>query len=166
MNNYAESKKQIDDIRRRYGCKGDVIFRTAIQYIVEHGQYSFKDNECVQKWMNAIDEKHDEAEQNGKRLWIGREFEKALIECAVELADINAYDLLIYIQKEVWLSGDGIDYQRAMEMLKDLVSLISDESCYYGEALSKLYDAGFDDTEIEELGFADLLDVNEEDDGE
>ena len=166
MNNYAESKKQINDIRRRYGCKGDVIFRTAIQYIVEHGQYSFKDNERVHEWLNAIDEKHDEAERNGKRLWIGREFEKALIECAVELAVIKPYDLLIYIQKEVWLSGDGIDYQRAMEMLKDLVSLISDESCYYGEALSKLYDAGFDDTEIEELGFADLLDVDEEDDGE
>ena len=40
---YTESKKQLDAIRQKYGCKGDIIFKTAIQYIVELGQNSFKD---------------------------------------------------------------------------------------------------------------------------
>ena len=166
MNNYAKTKQQLDKIRSKYTCKGDIIFRTSIQYIVEYGQQKFNNKQYVSSMLASIDKKHDEADRSGKTLWIARDFEKVLVECEAELAEINPYNLLIYIQREVWLGGNGIDYQRAMKMLKDLVSLISDESCYYGEALSKLYDAGFDDTEIEELGFADLLDVDEEDDCE
>ena len=31
MSNYVETKKELDRIRREYGCKGDMIFRAAYE---------------------------------------------------------------------------------------------------------------------------------------
>ena len=31
---YTESKKVLDKIASKYGCNGDIIMRTAVQYIV------------------------------------------------------------------------------------------------------------------------------------
>ena len=53
-----------------------------------------------------------------------RDFEKAIIECAEALSKINTYDLLIYIQKELWLGGDGIDYQRAIKIMKGCIAWV------------------------------------------
>ena len=164
MNNYVESKKKLDKIRSEYGCKGDMIFRTALQYIVEFGQHMFADAEWVQGQLNRVDAKHDKAESEGKILFIGREFEKAIIECSVALADINPYDLLIYIQKEVWLSNEGgIDYQTAVKLLKNCIYDIEErENCEDKLLLQALENIGFDDDDIEELGFGYLLNCEEE----
>lgn len=164
MNTYAESKKTLDKIRNEYGCKGEMIFRTSLQYIVEYGQSKFQNDEWVENQLILIDGKHDEAEVEGKTLWIGRDFEKALIECAREIAKVNVYDLLVYIQKEVWLSNEGgIDYDRAVQLLKGCMSNIEMwNDCQCGLTLNELEDIGFDDEEIEELGFGYLLSVREE----
>ena len=167
--NYEESKKKLDDIRHEYGCKGDVIFRTAVQYIVEHGQYNFRN----QKWFNScianVDIKHDLAERDGKHLWVGRDFEKALLECAKELADINAYDLVTYIQKEVWFGNGDVgepDYKRAMEIIRNCLCYSAD--CYGAysldckETLDKFREMSLTDEEIAYFGWEYLFDVEEE----
>lgn len=151
---YEESKKKLNQIRQEYGCKGDVIFRTAMQYIVEHGQYNFRNQKWFDSCIENVDKKHDLADRNGKHLWIGRDFEKALLECAKELADINAYDLLTYIQREVWLSGNGIDYQRAITLCKNVIDWMVADTYETSVALDEVREMGFTDDEIDELGFA------------
>ena len=54
---YAESKKQIDKIRQEYNYDGNIIFRVAIQYIVEHGQCNFRN----QKWFDSCIENVDKS---------------------------------------------------------------------------------------------------------
>ena len=122
MNNYVETKKKLDKIRDKYGCKGEVLFRSALQCVLDYGMSDMLDDWCYQHRIDEVNERHDEAEAEGKTLWITRDFELAILECAREIAKVEAYDLLVYIQKEVWLSNDGgIDYQRAIELLKKLV---------------------------------------------
>lgn len=163
MNNYAKVKNELDRIRSEYGCKGEMIFRTSLQYIVEFGQDQFSDEEWVEEELRSIDKKHDEAEAEGKILFIGREFEKALVECAREIAKVDAYYMLVYVQKEVWLSdAGGIDYEQAVRLLKGCMSWIEEDHSSLVGTLGAFEDIGFDDDDIEALGFGYVLDVREE----
>ena len=163
MNNYAESKKELDRIRSEYGCQGEVLFRTAIQMVVEYGTSDLLDDYSYEHMKYDINERHDAAEADGKVLWITRDFELALLECAREIASVNIYDMLMYIQKEVWLSGNYIEYQRAMKLLKKCMEQIeADEGYDSTETLYVLQSLGFTDDELEELGFEYLLNNNEE----
>lgn len=163
-NTYAITKKELDRIRSEYGCKGEIIFRTALQYVVEYGQCKFNDKGWVNNQLTLIDAKHDIADAQGKHLWIGREFERAIIECASEIANVEAYSLLAYIQKEVWLSNEGgIDYQRAVELLQKCIYDIEErENCEDKLLFQALENIGFGDDDIEALGFGYLLNNGEE----
>jgi len=166
MNNYTESKQKLDKIRAKYICKGDVIFRTAIQYVVECGQNAFRDEAWYEDQLNAIDDRHDAAEAVGKILFMTRSFEKAIFQCANELAHVETYDLLIYVSREIYLGGDGIDYQRAMQIIRDCLCYIAD--CYGSyrldeeETLAKFRNIDLTDEEIEYFGWGELLDCEEE----
>ena len=163
MNNYAEVKKELDVIRSKYACKGDVLFRTAIQTVVEYGTSDLLDDWSYYHLCDEVNDRHDEAEAEGKKLWITRDFELAILECAREIAMVDIYDMLMYIQREVWLSGDGIDYQRAIELLKKCIYDIEErENCEDKLLYQALEQIGFDDDEIEELGFGYVLDVEED----
>lgn len=157
---YKESKKELDRIRNKYGCKGEVLFRTALQYVVECGHHLLQDPLWVNRQLKNIDVNHNVAEKEGKILIIGRDFEKAIIECAAEIAKIPAMDLLQYIQKEVWLSGDGMDYQRAIELLKSCVEWFTDDTLNE-RIVENLNLLGFRDDEIEELGYEWLFEEEE-----
>ena len=160
---YTESKKKLDNIREEYSCKGEIIFRSALPLVVEVGQCTILDDTWYQCAINDIDDKHDAAEAAGKTLFITRDFEKAILECAKELAQVNAHDLLFYIQKEVWLGSDGISYDRAIQMLQNCIDWITYE-VEIADAYSELTSGvGFDEDELEELGYRYLLDVNGED---
>lgn len=165
MSTYEESRKTLNKIRQEFGCKGDVIFRTAIQYVVEFGQNTFYDNGWVENQLTLIDVKHDNAEAEGKMLWIGREFERAFIECAVEIAKVNTYDLLIYIQKEVfWSDEGGLDYARAMELLHNCINWFIDYDCCETAVMrERLEDLDFTEDELYTLGLDWLFDTVEED---
>ena len=102
MSNYAESKKTLNKIRQEYDCKGDVIFKSATQYVIECGRFTLQDTVWVKQQLDNIDKDHNEASEKGKVLFISREFEKAVLECAVKIAEVEPYDLLVYIQKEMW----------------------------------------------------------------
>ena len=167
---YIESKKLIDKIRSKYCCVGDVILKTAIQYIIEHGQYNFRDENWFRACIENVDEKHDIAEQTGKCLWVGREFEKELFKCAKELAEINSYDFLTYIQREVWLGGGEVgepNYQRAIEIIRNCMCFTSDgygawpEDC--SETLNTFRQMDLTDDEIAYFGWEYLFDIKDDD---
>ena len=157
---YKNSKIMLNKIRDDYGCSGELIFRSALQYVVECGHYLLTDPLWVNKQFNNIDVNHDEAEKEGKVLIIGRDFEKAIIECAAEIAKIPSMDMLQYVQKEVWLSGDGIDYQRVIKLLKECVDWFTDDESY--RVIENLNLLGFTNDEIEELGYGWLFEREEE----
>lgn len=160
--NYIESKNKLDKIRQEYGCKGDVIFRTAIQYIVEHGQYNLRDETWFDEIMNDIDERHDMAERNKRVLWVTRDFEKAIMECAKELSYINSYDLLVYIQKEVWLGGEigEPDYNRSVQIIRNCLCYMADRYGTYrydSEEVLEKFRCVMNDDEIEYFGWTELF---------
>lgn len=159
---YSETKNKLDSIREEYGCKGEIIFRSAIQCVVECGQQTFQDPIWVKQQLDNIDVNHDEADKEGKILFISRDFEKAVLECARELAQIDVHDLLAYIQKEVWLGDNGINYQRAIELIECCVEWIGYNSTDI-DTYNDLIAIGFDSVELEELGYKYLLDAAEED---
>lgn len=159
---YKESKMMLNKIRDDYGCKGEIIFRSALPIVVEAGQCTILDDEWYQCEIDNIHEKHNQAETEGKWLWITRDFEIAILECAKEIAKVPAMDLLQYVQKEVWLSGDGIDYQRAIKLLKYCMGQIEAEEDYNHREIHTIFaDFGFYDDEIEALGFGYLLEEEE-----
>lgn len=163
MSNYAESKQKLDAIRDKYGCKGEIILRSAIQYIVEFGQRNFNDEQWFDIAMSGIDRRHDQAEAEGKILFITRDFEKAILECANELAQIDPYDFLIYTQREIYLGGDGISYQRAIDLLRGCLDYCGNNTYEIMYTLEMAQEMGFDETEIEELGYGYMLGEEEED---
>lgn len=162
MSNYTENKKKLDGIRQEYDCKGDVIFRSAIQYLVEYGSDDLSDDWNYNCAVEDINHRHDAAEEKGKILWITREFELAILECAKKLTEINTYDLLAYIQREVWLGGEGMDYQKAIKMLNKCMEHIAGDEMYnHTELLNIFSGMGFTYDELVEFGFEYLLDEEE-----
>lgn len=163
MNNYAESKKALDRIRNEYGCKGEVLFRTAIQTVVEYGTSDLLDDYIYEHLKYDINERHNSREAEGKIPVVSRRWELAVLECAREIAQVDAHDFLMYIQREVWLGGDGLDYQRVVELLHSCMNWFVDyDCCESSEMRHRFNDLGFDDVELEELGFTWLFDTEEE----
>lgn len=169
MNTYTESKRKLDTIRNEYGCKGDLILRTAIQYVIDYGKCTLLDPGWYECTMNDIDENHDKAKKEGKFLWCTREFEKAIVDCSVALCAVETYDLLTYIQREVWLGGGDVgepDYQRAMQIIRNCLYYTAD--CYGAyredvyETLEKFRAMELTDDEIAYFGYEYLFDVEEE----
>jgi hypothetical protein len=170
MSNYTESKKKLDTIRRKYNCKGDIIFKTAIQNVIDYGKFTILDPSWYQCMLNDVNTNHDLAEKEGKILFMTRNFEIAILECMKELAEISAYDLMIYIQRELYLGGGEVgepDYQRAMEIIRNCLCYMAD--CYGSysldkeETLNKFLQIDLSDEEIIYFGWEELLEEEEED---
>ena len=158
MANYAENKKTLDKIRSEYNCAGDIIFRTAIQMVVEPGRENFIDEDWYNMAVKSVNDKHDKAESEGKILFCTRDFEIAIVECGKAIAEIDStYDLLIYIQREIDLGGDGIGYKRAIQLLKNCMGLIEYSHDDNGYTLDDFEEAGIEEDELEELGFGYLI---------
>lgn len=164
MSNYVESKKELNKIASKYGCKGDIIMRTATQYIIEYGQYMFKDEDFIKDQIQQIEDKHRIAEEEGKHLWVTKDFELAIFNCARELAEVNSYDLIIYIQKEMyWSNEGGLDCKRAVQLLESSLEYLENyNNCNNEENYEAFQDIGLEDNEIEELGFGYLISEEEE----
>ena len=163
MSNYVESKKALDKIASKYGCKGDIIMRTAAQYIVEYGQYMFNDEDFIKDQIQQIEDKHRISEEEGKHLWVTKDFELAIFNCARELAEVNSYDLIIYMQKEIyWSNEGGLDYKRAVQLLKSSLEYLENyNNCNNKENYEAFQDIGLEDNEIEEFGFDYLISEEE-----
>ena len=164
MSNYVESKKEVNKIASKYGCKGDIIMRTAAQYIIEYGQYMFKDEDFIKDQIQQIKDKHRIAEEEGKHLWVTKDFELAIFNCARELAEVDSYDLIVYMQKEMyWSNEGGLDYKRAVQLLESSLEYLENYNNYNNEENYEAFqDIGLEDNEIEEFGFGYLISEEEE----
>ena len=158
---YQTSKTMLNKIRDDYGCKGEIIFKAALQTLIQGGVDNFNSNLQYGKWLAEINDRHNKAELEGKILFCTREFEIAILECAKEMAKVPIMDLLQSVQKEVWLSGEGIDYQRAIELLKNCLEWFTDDTLNE-RIIENLSLLGFKDYEIEEFGYGWLFEEEEE----
>lgn len=160
---YKISKAMLGKIRDDYGCKGEIIFKTALQTLIQGGTDNFNSNLQYAEWLTEINDRHNKAEAEGKILFCTRKFEITILECAKEMAKVPIMDLLQYVQKEVWLSGEGIDYQRAIELLKKCMQNIEDARwCNNKDVYDAFEYIGFTDDEIQTLGFDYVFDYEEE----
>lgn len=170
MSNYKESKEQLNKIRQKYTCKGDVIFTTAVQYTIEVGQATINSETWFKNALAEIDSRHDAAEENGKYLFMTRDFEKAIIECARKIAEINTHDLMVYIQREMYLNNglmDGEpDYQRALQIIRNCLCYAADNygayPCESDITLNDFREMELTDEEIEYFGWGYLLEMEDE----
>lgn len=149
MSNYVESKKKIDSIR----SKDEVMFRMAISHLMDVGiRHLTEENikDCCEEIMK----------QDDSHSFMTNEYQCDLVRMAGELAKIPHIDLLVYIQREVnYDVFDGIpSYERAIELLKKCIYDIEErEYCENKLLYQTLEQIGFDDDEIEGLGFGYLI---------
>ena len=151
----------LNKIRQKYTCKGDIIFRTSLMNVVDCGQQSYNNEEWYNMALEEIDKRHDKAKAEGKWLIMTRDFEKTLLECSKEIAAVNTYELLKYIQKYAWIGGDfgELDYQEAIELLQSCMNHI--EGFENDMVLDVFYEIGFSDDQISYLGFDHLFGIEE-----
>lgn len=163
---YEENRQKLSRISIKYGCKGDIVMRTSIQYVLQYGQEMFKNEKWVEEQLKLIEEKHLRAEEEGKTLWITKDFEMALINCAKEIAQIDTYDLIIYMQKEMfWSNEGGIDYNRLKDIAESIMDWIVCDSSDSSEDYNTFSNyCHIDDGELKELGFEYL--IPNDDDGD
>ena len=158
MSNYVESNKELNRIKSKYSCAGDVLFRTAIQCVVEYGTSNLIDDWSYEHLKCDINGRYDDAKAGTRKL------ELVVLECAREIARVNINDLLVYIQKEVWLGGNGISYQRAIEIIGTCLIWAANNDCCGNREILDWFRDNFDltDYEIVELGFGWVFDEEEE----
>lgn len=147
MSNYDQSKKEIDTIRYKYSSAGDIVFKIAICMLIHKGK-SFFDNE--KSYQDLV----DSAEL---------EFNELVAKCANELAKINTIDLLVYIQKEVYLSNDSVmSYQKMTQKLKDCIEWIIGDACDCDAAEILTEGIGFSAREIVSFGYGFVFEEDDE----
>ena len=90
-------EQNINNIRRDYG---EMIFRMAISHLMDVGIRNLTP-ELVNKAKDEIMKKDD------SKMFVTNEALCDVVECAGELAKINAIDLLVYIGRNVKYDVDG-----------------------------------------------------------
>lgn len=153
MNNYAESKMIIDNIRNKYS---EVLFRYAISHLMDVG-IRHLDKDLVEDTCKQIMQEDD------ANHIMTNEFKCNILRAAYELAQVPHIDLLVYIQREVVYDvlDNELSYGRAIQLIKGCMNCI--ESDYCEQTLNDFQWLGFSDDEIEALGWGYILDSEEED---
>lgn len=150
---YAESKKKLDELRRT----NEAMFRMAISHLMDCGIRHLT-AENIEATCEEIMQEDD------SKSFMTNEFKCDLIRLAGELAQIDHIHLLVYISREMFYDVDNnhISYERAVQMVQECVDWITSEvSC--GDAYDDLTSGiGFGEEELEYLGYAYLLDAEEE----
>ena len=152
--NYTESKQKLDELRR----KNEMLFRMAISHLMDVGIRHLTE-ENIEKTCAEIMKEDD------SRAFMTNRFQCDLVRMTGELAKIDHIHLLNYISKEIYydVGDNAISYNRAIELLKQCMDIVYDRceaDCKY--TLGEFEDMGFDDDEIEQLGFGHLFEAEEE----
>ena len=153
MTTYAESKKKIEEIRNR----NEVMFRMSVSHLMDVGfRHLTKDNidRTCAEIMQEDDDNHI----------MTNEFKCDLVKTAGELARIDHIHLLVYISREVYYDvfDDAISYERLIHLAKGSISWILADTYETDYALQEIREIGFEDEEIESLGYGWMLDCEEE----
>lgn len=90
-------EQNINTIRREYG---EMIFRMSISHLMDVGMRNLTPE--------LVNEAKDEImKQDDSKMFVTNEVLCDVVECAGELAKINAIDLLVYIGRNVKYDVDG-----------------------------------------------------------
>lgn len=151
---YIESKKKLDELR----SSNEVLFRMAISHLMDVGIRHLTE-ENIEETCSIIMQEDD------SKSFMTNEFKCDLIRLSAELAQINHIHLLVYISREMCYDVDEnhLSYSRLRYLAKGSISWILADTCETEYALQEVREMGFDDDEIEELGYGWMLDVEEGD---
>ena len=153
--NYMESKKKLDELRR----KNEILFRMAISYLMDTGIQHFTEENVTRTCAEIM-------KQDDSHSIMTNEFQCELVKTAAEIAKLDHIHVLTYIGREVyWDVGDNeISYQRAIDLLRGCLDYCGNNTYEIMYTLEMAEEMGFDENEIEELGYGYML--NEEEDDE
>lgn len=153
MNKYdQEIKQRIDSIREKYSSTADVIFRAAIASVFEIGARNLR-GEAYFKQIEILN-----ASPDGEL----PDIDLKILDCASELAQIKILPLLAYLQRKIYFGSDGLSYGRLTELLRRSLEVIDEHHGDSYDTLLDLRSMGMRDSELNELGFGYLLDLEEE----
>lgn len=150
MSNYAESKKKFDEIRNRVG---EPMFRMGISHLMDVG-IRHLDKDLVEETCEKIMQEDD----TGR--YMTNEFKCDILRTAYDLAQISHVDLLAYISREMFYdTGDDMPtYDRAIQLLKGCMNFFVEDSSGTAETCDVFDYIGFNDDEIEALGWGYIFD--------
>jgi hypothetical protein len=153
MKMYIESKKKIDEIRRN----DEILFRMAISHLMDVGIRHLT-NELVEETCEDI------MKQDDSKAFITNEYKCDILRKAYELAQIPHIDLLVYIQREVDydVHDNGMNYSRAMELLKNCVNWIEMQYEDDATALDRLENLEFEEEDLVAVGLDYLIEEENE----
>lgn len=154
---YAESKKKLDELRH----KNEAVFRMGISHLMDCGIRHLTDE-------NIEDTCKEIMKEDDTNHFMTNEFKCDLIRMAGELAKIDHIHLLVYISREIYFDvhDNYPSYDRLWQLAKGSISWILADTYETEYALQEVREIGFDDDEIETLGYGWMLDVEEEDENE
>lgn len=150
---YTENKKKIDEIRRN----DEMLFRMAISHLMDVGIRHLT-KELVEETCEDI------MKQDDSRAFMTNEYKCDILRKAYELAQIPHIDLLVYIQREVDydVNDNGMNYSRAMELLKNCVDWIVMQYEDDAGALDRLENLEFEEEDLKAIGLDYLIEEENE----
>ena len=151
---YAESKKKLDELRHT----NEALFRMSISHLLDVGIRHLT-AESIEATCEEIMQEDD------SKSFMTNEFKCDLIRLAGELAQIDHIHLLVYISREMYYGVDdnNLSYSRLRYLAKGSISWVLADTYETEYALQEVREMGFNDDEIEELGYGWMLDAEEED---
>ncbi len=153
MKSYVESKKKIEEIRNI----NETMFRMAISHLMDCG-YRHLTQENVERTCKEIMQEDD------SKRFMTNEFKCDLVKMTGELSKIDHIHLLTYISREVYYHVDDncLSYHRLFKLAKGCIEWVLADAYETEFALQEIRDMGFEDEDIDYLGFGWMLETEEE----
>lgn len=151
---YTESAKKLTEIRN----KNEMLFRMGISHLMDVGI-----RHLTEENIEATCKKTMQEDDN--KSFMTNELKCDIVRMAGELAKIDHIHLLVYISMEVDYDVDDnkISYNRLVNLAKGSISWVLADTYETEFALQEIREMGFDDDEIEALGYGWMLDIEQED---
>ena len=128
--NYMESKKKLNELRKR----NEVLFRMAISYLMDTGIQHFTEENVTRTCAEIM-------KQDDSHSFMSNKFQCELVKTAAKIAKLDHIHILTYIGREVCydVGDNGISYQRSIELLNACVESIYENHREEASNLIALY---------------------------
>ena len=150
---YTESKNILDGIK----SSNEVMFRMAISHLMDCG-IKHLTTENIERTCKEIIQEDD------SKHFMTNEFKCNLVKMTGELSKIDHIHLLTYISREVYYHVDDncLSYRRLFKLAKGCIEWVLADAHETEFALQEIREMGFEDEDIECLGFGWMLETEEE----
>ena len=135
----------INKIKQKYDCKGELIFRSALCLLLDYGKERCGNMDWVNDNKELTKKNFREAEEQGKHLLVSERLEIAIMDCAYELAQFGNWELMEYIQTEMLIDWQTPTYKKLGEQIKYLCAIVKS---YNGNNVSEVLDEWSIDQEV------------------